>query len=143
MLKELLTIDRINRIKSVASWEEAIKIASAPLVKDKSIEKEYIYEMINSINKYGSYIVITDDLALPHARPGVYVNEVSLSLLYIEEGIKIDKELIHTIIVLATKDKNSHIDILQELSLLLLDNETGAILKSGNIKNIYDLIIKN
>lgn len=143
MLKELLTIDRINRIKSVASWEEAIKIASAPLVKDKSIEKEYIYEMINSINKYGSYIVITDDLALPHARPGVYVNKVSLSLLYIEEGIKIDKELIHTIIVLATKDKNSHIDILQELSLLLLDNETGTILKSGNIKNIYDLIIKN
>ncbi|WP_131037830.1 BglG family transcription antiterminator, partial [Clostridioides difficile] len=42
MLKELINAERVNIIKNVRDWKEAIKIASKPLLEDNSIEELYI-----------------------------------------------------------------------------------------------------
>ncbi|WP_131019320.1 BglG family transcription antiterminator, partial [Clostridioides difficile] len=67
MLKELINAERVNIIKNVRDWKEAIKIASKPLLEDNSIEELYIENMIKSVEKYGPYIVLADRFALPHA----------------------------------------------------------------------------
>ncbi|EQG59610.1 PRD domain protein [Clostridioides difficile DA00149] len=84
MLKELINAERVNIIKNVRDWKEAIKIASKPLLEDNSIEELYIENMIKSVEKYGPYIVLADRFALPHASSKEGVNKLAMSLLIVE-----------------------------------------------------------
>lgn len=70
MLKELLPKSHMQQREKVDSWEDAIKIASIPLLKEGIIEESYIENMIESVNKNGPYIVLMDYFALPHAKAG-------------------------------------------------------------------------
>lgn len=87
MLKELINAERVNIIKNVRDWKEAIKIASKPLLEDNSIEELYIENMIKSVEKYGPYIVLADRFALPHASSKEGVNKLAMSLLIVEDEV--------------------------------------------------------
>lgn len=53
MLKDLINENRIQVVKHVANWKEAIQIASEPLLKENAIEQEYVDSMIESVNEHG------------------------------------------------------------------------------------------
>jgi len=93
----LLTKDCIQIANVVPSWQEAIRLAATPLVRQNKIEQRYIEAMIQSIEQYGPYVVITPKVALPHARP----SDVFL------------------IFVLAAMDNTSHLQALADLTLVL------------------------
>ncbi|WP_156286638.1 PTS sugar transporter subunit IIA [Oceanivirga salmonicida] len=140
MLKDLLTEDRINVIDACDNWEDAIKIATLPLVNSGKVSNDYINEIVQNIYKYGTYIILADGFALPHGSPGKNVNETSLSLLHIKKSVKLINENVNTFLVLATTDSTSHIDILKELSEILLKKESFNILVSGEKKEILELL---
>ena len=54
-----------------------------------SIEEGYVDAIIDNINKLGSYIVVDDMIAMPHARPGNYVNDFGISITTFKNPIKI------------------------------------------------------
>ncbi len=87
MIEKLLTRKRMQKLDSAVDFEEAIRLASQPLLKEKVIEEEYIQAMIDSVYKNGPYIVLKDYFALPHAAAGESVNEMGMSLLILKEPV--------------------------------------------------------
>lgn len=142
MLKNILD-NHIQIIDSVTSWEEAIYLSGKTLVKEEKISTKYLDEVIKNINEMGAYVVLTEDIAMPHARPNGNVFESSLALLKISSGVKIldSKENVRLIFLLAAKDSNSHIEIIQELTTLFNDDEKiKGILNCKSVEEIKKII---
>ncbi len=64
-----LTNEFIQFEDKIDTWQEAIVKSSQPLLEKGYVEQSYVDAMIESVNEYGPYIVITPNVALPHARP--------------------------------------------------------------------------
>ncbi|WP_156300219.1 PTS sugar transporter subunit IIA [Streptobacillus canis] len=124
--------------ESVQNWEEAIKLAARPLVDSGNIREEYIDKMIESVNNLGFYIVLTDDIAMPHARPEDGVIETGVSFLKVNEAVEFGDTKLHLIFVLAAKDKDSHIDTIGALLEIFQDDEKIEKLKEA--KKLEELI---
>lgn len=122
MIKELLE-SNIQILPQVDSWEEAIKIASRPLLEKGYIEPRYIDTMISKVNELGFYIVLSEDVAMPHSRPEDGVLKMGMSLLKLDTPAKFGNNNIQIIITLAAKDNESHIDALTNLVELLNEDE--------------------
>ena len=87
LLTELLNIDTIQIADKVDTWQDAIRLASAPLLQQDKIENRYIQAMIQSIEKHGPYVVLTPKVALPHSRPTDGVKVLSMSLLHLHTPV--------------------------------------------------------
>lgn len=142
MLEKILK-GRVGVIDKVKDWEEAIKIASKPLIDDMSITSKYVDAMINNIKKYGTYIIVAPKVAMPHSRPEDGVNKNALALLKINEGVIFDEEeeKINLIFILGAVDNSSHIETLTELMNILDDEEKiEKLIKAKSINEIMKLI---
>ncbi len=140
MLKDFLK-GNITLKERVIDWQEAVKIAAQKLLEKGNIEENYIEKMIENIKKLGPYIVLADDVAMPHSRPEDGVNKTGISLLKLNEGVSFGKETsVRLVFVLAAQDSNSHIEMITELVDMLQDEE-----KLTNIlqSKTEDEIIKN
>lgn len=140
MLKELLPRKNMQHLSEARSWEDAITIASQPLLKQEVVEEKYISNMIASVNENGPYIVLADYFALPHAKAGEGVNEVGMSLLTLDNPIDLKGNPVKIFLVLAAVNSTSHLNALSEISELLMDEESYKIFINGNLDEIYNLI---
>ncbi len=142
MLKELINAERVNIIKSVRDWKEAIKIASKPLLEDNSIEELYIENMIKSVEKDGTYIVLADRFALPHASSKEGVNKLAMSLLIVEDEVDLLGKPVNIFMVLAAVDNTTHIRALASLSEMMYEEENVKLIINGDKSSILELINK-
>ncbi|HBG0291600.1 TPA: transcription antiterminator [Clostridioides difficile] len=142
MLKELINAERVNIIKGVRDWKEAIKIASKPLLEDNSIEELYIENMIKSVEKYGPYIVLADRFALPHASSKEGVNKLAMSLLIVEDEVDLLGKPVNIFMVLAAVDNTTHIRALASLSEMMYEEENVKLIINGDKSSILELINK-
>ncbi|HBH1344128.1 BglG family transcription antiterminator [Clostridioides difficile] len=142
MLKELINAERVNIIKTVRDWKEAIKIASKPLLEDNSIEELYIENMIKSVEKYGPYIVLADRFALPHASSKEGVNKLAMSLLIVEDEVDLLGKPVNIFMVLAAVDNTTHIRALASLSEMMYEEENVKLIINGDKSSILELINK-
>jgi len=140
MLKELLPKSHMQQREKVDSWEDAIKIASNPLLEEGTIEESYIESMIESVNKNGPYIVLMDNFALPHAKAGEGVNRLGMSLLTINHPVDLKGNPVKVFLVLAAVDATSHIEALADISKLLMDPNNYEIFMSGDLEKIYEIL---
>ena len=125
-------------VESVKDWREAVKKSGEILLKNGVIEERYIDAAIKNIETLGNYIVLTDNVAMPHARPEDGVKETGLSLLVIKEGVDFSDEKVYLVFMLASKDSNSHIEIIKKLSSLIDDEE--LISKLIEVKNEIEVL---
>ncbi|HCP7137501.1 TPA: transcription antiterminator [Clostridioides difficile] len=142
MLKELINAERVNIIKNVRDWKEAIKIASKPLLEDNSIEELYIENMIKSVEKYGPYIVLADRFALPHASSKEGVNKLAMSLPIVEDEVDLLGKPVNIFMVLAAVDNTTHIRALASLSEMMYEEENVKLIINGDKSSIIELINK-
>lgn len=120
MLSELLTKDTIQISNEVNNWQDAIRLASSPLLQQHKIEKRYIEAMIHSIEEHGPYVVLTPKVAIPHARPTEGVKELSMSLLSLQNPVQFGPDKpVYLIIILAAIDDASHLQALVDLTQVL------------------------
>lgn len=127
MISDLLKQEMIQIKDKVDSWQEAIRVASSPLLDIQAIEPRYIDAMITNIEKLGSYVVLAPNVAIPHARPEEGVKKLGMSLLKLHEPISFSPEdpdkNVHLIFVLAAVDNHSHLKALSQLTELLEEEE--------------------
>jgi len=121
--------EHMQIIDTIDNYEAAIEKAAAPLYNDGYITHDYIKQMKDSIEEHGTYIVLADYFALPHARPSEAVKANGLSLLVVREGVDLKGNDIRLFIVLAAKDSTTHMETLQGLAEFLMDKQ-----------NIHDVI---
>ena len=142
MLRESLD-GNIQLEEKIENWEESIRIASRPLLEKNVIEERYIKAMIENIKKLGFFVVLREYLAMPHARPEEGAVDTGISFLKLNSPVKYGDDDIYLIFVLASKDAESHTEILMELANLFQDDETiEKLVKSRKLEEIEE-VIKN
>lgn len=141
LFRELVEKERIVFADSFARWEDAVKKAAEPLLRDGAISELYVEAMLDSIKKHGPYIVIAPQIAMPHAGAGIGVMETSISFMKVEEPVHFSDSSEHDanlIFVLASVDNESHLGLLQTLVEAISDEEVVARLLQA--KKIEDLL---
>ncbi len=123
MLEEILK-GNIQIVDYVKDWRESIKIAAKPLLEKGIIEKKYVVSIIKNIEKFGFYIVLGENLAMPHSRPENGVKKTGLSFLKLNKPVNYGENKINLIFILAAKDSETHINILLSLSSLFQNKES-------------------
>ncbi len=147
-LEELLKQSFIQYTDEKLSWEEAIRVASIPLLKENYIKESYVDAMIETVRKIGPYIVLAPKVAIPHARPEDGANKMGISLLNSTQPISFEFDNsdndVHLIFVLSAIDNSSHLTALQQLSYLLDDDENiEVMIQEKDREKLYQFILEN
>ncbi|WP_204689639.1 PTS sugar transporter subunit IIA, partial [Fusobacterium mortiferum] len=123
-LSELLPLDNIKKVDKVKDWREAIRISGSSLKNAGFIKEEYIEEMIKNVEQNGSYMVVNDIVALPHARTENLVNKTGMSLLVIKNKVIFpDNKKVKLVLSFSSFDQKEHIDALTKFVTLLENKE--------------------
>lgn len=123
MLSEMLR-DKINVIEEAASWEEAIRIASAPLIDNQFINAGYITAMVDNVKKNGPYIIILPGIAIPHSQSRAGVLKTGMAVLKVNKGVIFpENKPVRLLVVLAAADENTHLEMISELTDILIDDQ--------------------
>lgn len=138
-LQELLPESHIKVIEHIDNWKQAVEIASEPLLKNKLITSKYIKNMILSVEKNGPYMVLTDYFALMHAKPGEGVNVQSMSLLVTKNEVDLEGKPVKIFLVLAAKDNQSHLESLQDIMAIFMDDDKYQVILNGEKEDIINL----
>lgn len=146
MLDQVLTPEVIALDYEAKNWREAIRKSGELLYRAGKVEKEYIDDMVQVVEELGPYIVIIPGIALAHARPGTEkIKDLGLSLVRLKDPISFGHEKndpVKIVIGFAAKNKDSHLELLQEVSCLLKDEESRELLFSGTLEDITGIIKK-
>ncbi|MGL5955577.1 MAG: PTS sugar transporter subunit IIA [Brevinema sp.] len=121
-LQELIT-DNIIQKKSVESWEEAIHIAGAPLIEKKIINPRYLDAIIENVHQNGTYMVLFDYFAIPHARPDQGSLEVGMSFLILEQPVIFLDKAVKYFLLFSSGSNDQHIELIQSLGKILSNEE--------------------
>ncbi|HCM87138.1 MULTISPECIES: PTS sugar transporter subunit IIA [Enterococcus] len=138
----ILPKDQIQVAETIENWQQAVKLASEPLLKQGFITQEYIQSMINSVKEHGPYMVIADYFALMHTRPGEGVIQQSMSLLVVKEPVDMMNKPVKIFLILAAKDNQSHLESLQKIMTIFMDTQKYQVILSGNKAEITNLFIE-
>lgn len=103
----------------------------------------YADEIIEQLNAFGPYMVISPHIALIHAKPTHVKGTVGFSLTHYQKGVRFGHEQydpVYIIVTLATAQPQIHLNALRQLSELIMNDKTRNILLSGNIEAIMHCI---
>ncbi|UMT78363.1 BglG family transcription antiterminator [Staphylococcus roterodami] len=113
-LVDLIPARHIVRAHRVHNIDEAITKASDILVRNHFIDEQYIHEMQQAFDD--SYMVIMQNIAIPHAYSEYYVHKTAMSMLVLQEPLYMsDGTPIHIIVPIAAVDKVTHLRALLQL----------------------------
>ncbi|HDY9503351.1 TPA: transcription antiterminator [Staphylococcus argenteus] len=113
-LVDLIPARHIVRAHRVYNIDEAITKASDILVRNHLIDEQYIHEMQQAFDD--SYMVIMQNIAIPHAYSEHHVHKTAMSMLVLQEPLYMsDGTLIHIIVPIAAVDKVTHLRALLQL----------------------------
>mgnify|MGYP006309623341 FL=1 len=127
------------------NWKEAIE-KSGNLLKEKGyVNNNYVNSLITAFKKYNSYMLISDKIAIPHARNNKDILKTGMVLITLKEKVKVPsgKEL-KTLLTFSSFDNLEHLDALSEFSDLLLNSSFKEfIVNAQSPEEIRTFIKKN
>ena len=142
-LKDIMYRDHLIRIDKDIMWDEAIRLASVPLLKTNIITENYINEMIGLVRDYGPYIVIKNRIAIAHAKTEAGANALGTALLINKKNIQFEDDLnIHYLFVISSSNPKEHLLILKDISMLASDDIDLNALLDKNVDEIMEFIKK-
>lgn len=110
--------------RAEGDWEDEIRKTSAPLHNCGCIEQNYVDKMIALGEAHGPYFVISEDIAIAHARPQDGVMALGLRLTIYREGLTImERKGIRFLFVLSSPDQKKHLHILENIMELSRDEK--------------------
>lgn len=146
LLKDLLSEELILLNIDASDWEDAIRKAAQPLVAEKKVTESYVDDIIVGVKNNGPYIVLTEHVALPHARPESGALESAIGVATLKTPVEFGNEAndpVKYLFTLSAKDSSQHLSALSELAGLFEDKEFFNLLdNSNNPKEIMEYINK-
>ena len=144
MFKELIR-NKIDIVKSVSNWEEAIRKGAQLLLENKCIEPRYVDSIIKNIKETGPYVVLGDGMAMSHARPEDGVLKNGITLLKIVDGVDFDSDnKVFLLFTLAAENNEHHQELVEEIADLLNESEKIKRIMYDDLTDleIYDIILQ-
>ncbi|MFV0551652.1 MAG: PTS sugar transporter subunit IIA [Anaerorhabdus sp.] len=144
MFTNYLKKENIRFVQNVSDWKEAVHLAVEPLIEGGYVSPKYINGIIENTEYYGAYYVITDHVALLHARPeqGVIDTQFSITLLDKDIYFLDNKRPARLLITLATKNSSDHLEALQAFARLLENEESiRKLIEQKNVDEFYEFLL--
>lgn len=143
-LKSLLPASNIIISNNTLDWEEAIQLASKPLLDNNCIVPKYVDHMIKAIKTEKPIWLIADGLLLAHAGVDEGVKHLGMSLLKLPQKINVNGYMeANIIIVLATPNREIHLKALYSLIDITEDKKDFAKLKNAeSLDEIIKIVSK-
>lgn len=141
-IEDMLKRENVQILEGVDSWEEAVRVAVAPLVRGGYVEERYIDGIIENTHDMGPYYVLCPDFALLHARPeqGAIRQQLALTLLRRPVRFKPEGPDVRVLVTLAAVDADSHIDAIRRLATLFAEPENITRLAEASTEDeAYEL----
>lgn len=123
-LSDILTEENILLNQSAETWEEAVVKGGEILLHNGYVSKKYVDSLAENIKKYGSYVVISEGIALPHSKTDNAVLKTGMSLVTLKEPVIFpgDKK-VSIILSFSSFDMNEHFTALSDLNELIFGHE--------------------
>lgn len=129
--------------QSFETWQDAVKASGQPLIDQGYIDERYITAVISCVEKYGPYIVIAPNIAMPHSTEGAEgVNKTTIGFMKVEEPVVFDpddhEKDARLFFMLAAANHEEHLKNMMALSEMLMNDELVEDLLK--VKNDDDLM---
>ncbi|SDM65532.1 BglG family transcription antiterminator [Sediminibacillus halophilus] len=140
-LADLLRPELITLKQTAGSWEEAVRIASGPLLESGTVTEGYVEAMLG--HEKDPYIVLAPNMAIPHAAPDQGVRKVGMSMLRLEKGVPFTEDYsIQIIVVIAAVDKKKHLKALIQLMELARSEEARSQIMNADTRSAVHAVIQ-
>lgn len=143
---EFLKPENVQIVEQAKDWQDAIAICTRPLEEKGYITENYCKRIIELTKEHGAYYIVAKDLALVHARPEDGVLRQQLAVTVIRKPVVFDKkenEPVRLFITLCAQDSSSHLDMLQQLAEVMMDEErVQKCIQMESAKELYEEIVK-
>lgn len=143
LLEESLIVTNAN----FESPEEALSCAGKLLLNKGIVNERYVDSLVKCIDKKGKngpYIVISNGIALPHARPEDGAISTGFSIIILKEPLIFGHKKhdpVRLIIAFASKDNKNHLKALEEITSVIINKENlKALLQCENANQAMKLI---
>ena len=142
MLREFIEQKHVKFADRAEDWKDAIRMSCEVLEADGTIEDNYKEDIIACVEKYGPYIVIMPNLAMPHSQEGAKgVNKTAIAFMKLKEPVVFeagnpDKDAV-LFFTLASCNPEQHLDNMSRLSEMLMNEElVEELLKAENEEDL-------
>jgi PTS system ascorbate-specific IIA component len=125
VIEKMMVRDLIQLNVQASDWRDAIRKSANPLLVEGDITKNYVDQIIASVEKYGPYFVIAPHVALAHAPSKAGAERMALGLTTLGTPVDFHNEgndPVKYVFTLSTTDPNSHLDAMKELVGFLSDD---------------------
>lgn len=93
MLKEFVESKHYKFAQRAENWEDAVRMSCESLEADNTVEGNYKEDIIACIKKYGPYIIVLPNIAMPHSQEGAKgVHKTAIAFMKLEEPVSFDVE---------------------------------------------------
>lgn len=128
MLRDFVESRHYKFAAEASDWKEAIRMSCESLVADGTVEENYKDQIIANIEKYGPYIVIMPDVAMPHCQEGAKgVHKTTIGFMKLERPVSFkegdpEKEA-RLFFTLASCNTDQHLENMTKLSEVLMNED--------------------
>ena len=144
MISEMLRRENVRILDRVEVWQQSIHVSLEPLICGGYVEPRYADEIIRSTEEIGPYYVLTEDIALIHGRPEQGVIRKQLAVTVVREPVRFSEDCfpVRLLIALAATDANSHLDVMQVLASIFLDeSKIRELVEAESAEEIYEFLL--
>lgn len=124
MDKGVVTAERVS-VGPADDWEDAVRLAAAPLVADGSVESGYIDTIVANVQAPGgTYMDLGFGFTLAHARPEDGVRDTAVAVRVLPSPVPLNDDPDHpmqVVVVLAARDTHSHQATMRQIAKVLTD----------------------
>lgn len=145
MLREFVEMKHCKFADKASDWKEAIRMSCETLESDGTVEANYKEDIIACVEKYGPYIVIMPNVAMPHSQECAEgVNKTAIGFMKLNEKVSFDPEdpdkdaaLFFT---LASCNPEQHLGNMTRLSEMLMNEElVEELMEAKNEEDLLEL----
>ncbi|WP_438735206.1 BglG family transcription antiterminator [Enterococcus sp. AZ141] len=120
MLLDMMRPELIQLNKKARTWEEAFYLAANPLIERKIITRNYIDSIIQQTRSEGAYMVIVDQVALPHTVPEAGAKKLGMGLTTLESEVYVLGTIpVKYIFTLSALDSKQHLNAMTQFITLI------------------------
>jgi PTS system ascorbate-specific IIA component len=122
--------ESIRVLESATDGKDAIRQSSQPLLENGYIKPEYIDAMIESVLTLGFYIVLTEGVAMPHARSEKGAIKTAIGFTKFNKPVMFGEKEVFLVLPLSAQDSNTHMEYMEKMADFLDNPERLKTLKT-------------
>ena len=148
LLTKMINAGHVNFKDRFPDWKAAVRGGCEPLIATGTVDPSYAEEIIACVEKFGPYIVIIPEVAMPHSQENAAgVFKTAISFMKVNEPVRFDEQDrekdARLFFTLASQNHEAHLENMAALATML-DNEAliADLLEAQNVDDLKALVQK-